>query len=169
MKKLLLAIGGLSLLGFGVYKYFKTQTDLLSKFTWKISGFKIVKFNLNELSIDVNFLFTSVADLEAKVTKLYLDLFLQDTNVGYIAENKEFIIPAHGTSSIPIHISINPQIVFKNLIDLSLGVAKSKDVRFKFKGFANVRSGFIATTIPIKYETSIKEYLRGIVPTNINK
>jgi hypothetical protein len=165
MKKVLLAVGGLSLLGFGLYKYFKTQADLLSKFTWKIQGFKIRKFSLQELAIDITFLFTSVADIEAKVEKLYLDLFLEGKNVGFIMEEKEFIIPAKGSSSIPIFVSINPQAIFKNIIDFTLNVAKNKDIRFKIEGYASVKSGFVKTTLPIKYETSLKEYLKGFTPT----
>jgi hypothetical protein len=165
MKKVLLAVGGLSLLGFGLYRYFKTQADLLTKYTWKIQGFKIRKFSFEELSIDLTFLFTSVADLEAKVEKIYLDLYLEGKNVGYINEVKEFIIPAKGSSSIPIFVSINPQAIFKNIIEFTLNVAKNKDVRFKIDGFASVKSGFVKTTLPIKYETSLKEYLKGLTPT----
>jgi len=167
MKKILLAVSGLSLLGFGLYKYFKTQADLLSKFSWKIQGFKIRKFSFEELAIDVTFLFTSVADLEAKVQKLYLDLYLEGKNVGYIMDEKEFIIPAHGSSSIPIFISINPQAIFKNIIDFALNVTKNKDVKFKIDGFASIKSSFVKTTLPIKYEKSLKEYLKGITPTTV--
>lgn len=167
MKKILLAVGGLSLLGFGLYKYFKTQADLLTKLSWKIQGFKIRKFSFQELAIDVNFLFTSVADLEAKIEKLYLDLYLEGKNVGYIMEEKEFIIPAKGSSSIPIFVSINPQAVFKNIIDFTLNIGKNKDVKFKMDGFASIKSGFISTTLPIKYETTLKEYLKGLTPTTV--
>jgi hypothetical protein len=164
MKKAILIFSGLGLLGFGLYKYFKTQADLLSKFTWKISGFKIKKFSGKEISIDVVFLFTSIADLEVKVNKLYFDLYLQGKNVGFISQDEPFIVPSRGSTNIPLSISINPQYIFKNLIDVTLGIAKSKDLMFKLDGYANVKSGFISTTLPIKYETSLKEYLKGIAP-----
>jgi len=164
MKKALLILGGLGLLGFGVYKYFKTQASLLKDFTWKIVGFKIRKITLSELSLDVTFLFTSKADIEATISKLYLDLFLEDTNVGFLTEEKSFLIPANGSANIPLFISINPQYVLKNLINVSLGIAKSKDISFRLKGYANIKSGFISTTLPIDYKTTIKEYL-GVIPT----
>jgi hypothetical protein len=160
MKKLLLIVGGLSVLGYGLYRYFKTQGDLLNKFTWKVSGFKIINLSLTELSANVDFLFTSVSDIEAKVEKLYLDLYINNVNVGFVSEDKSFIIPARGSSTIPIHVSINPKVVLSNLIDLTFGSAKNKDVMFKLNGFANVKSGFISTTLPITYETSIKQYLK---------
>jgi hypothetical protein len=165
MRKALLIFGGLSLLGVGLYRYFKKQSDIIKDFTWKISGFSISKFSFTELSINITILFTSKADLEAKVNKLYLDVFVEGKNVGFISEEKSFIIPANGSTNIPLNISINPQAIFKNIFDVSLGVAKSKDLRFKLDGFANIKSGFISTTVPVLYETTVKEYMKGLVPT----
>lgn len=162
MKKALLLIAGLGVLSTGVYLYFKKQMDLISKFTWKISGFKINKISLTNLDINLNIKFTSIADLEAKINRVYLDLFLEGKNVGYVTETKSFIIPAKGTSDVPINISINPQYIFKNISDIVLGVAKDKDINFKIKGFADVKSGFFSTTLPIEYETSLKEYLKKV-------
>jgi hypothetical protein len=148
-----------------LYRYFKIQTDIVKDFQWKVSGFKIVSITLTELSIDLSILFTSKADLEAKINKLYLDVFVGGKNVGFVSQVKSFIIPAKGSTTIPLHISINPQAIFKNIFDVSLGVAKNKDLRFKLDGYANINSGFISTTVPVVYETTIKEYMKGLVPT----
>jgi hypothetical protein len=163
MKKALLLLAGLGVLSTGFYLYFKKQMDLISKFTWKISGFKINKISFSNLDINLNIKFTSVADLEAKINRVYLDLFLEGKNVGYVTETKAFIIAAKGTTDVPINISINPQYIFKNITDIILGVAKDKDINFKIKGFAEVKSGFFGATIPIKFETSLKEYLKKVL------
>lgn len=164
MKKALLIIGGIGLLGFGLYKYFKYQTKKLLDFDWSLSGIKINKFSLTELNLVLTIRLTSKADIEAKVEKLYLDLYLMGVRVGYVNEDKPFVIPARGSSDIPLNISISPQIIFKNIIDVTSGIGKNKDVMFKFDGFANIKSGFVSTTLPITYETSIKKYL-GTIPT----
>jgi hypothetical protein len=59
----------------------------------------------------------------------------------------------------------NPKIFVKNGIveagllgEDALGVKKNKDINVNLNGFANVKSGFISTTLPIKYSTTIKEY-----------
>jgi len=164
MKKALLIIGGLGILGFGLYKYFKTQADLLSKYEWKIAGIKILKFSLTSLVLNLKIRFTSKADLEAKIEKIYLDLFLEGKNVGFITENRSFIIPAKGSSDVDLTVSINPQSVFKNITDIVLGVSKNKDVKLGINGFAKIKSGLFSATLPIVVETSLKEYLKN-VPT----
>jgi LEA14-like dessication related protein len=164
MKKALLIIGGLGVLGFGLYKYFTYQAKKLLDFDWSLSGIKINKFSLTELNLVLTIRLTSKADIEAKVEKLYLDLYLMGVRVGYVNEDKPFVIPSRGSSDIPLNISISPQIIFKNIIDVTSGIGKNKDVMFKFDGFANIKSGFVSTTLPIKYETSIKKYLANITP-----
>lgn len=162
MKKALLIIGGLGVLGFGVYKYFKIQADLLSKYEWKIAGIKILKFNLSELAMQLTIRFTSKADLEAKIENIYLDLFLEGKNVGFVTETKPFIIPANGSSDVNLSVSINPQVVLKNITDIVLGVSKDKDIKFAIKGNAKIKSGLFSATLPIAVETSLKEYLKNI-------
>lgn len=162
MKKALLYIGGLGLLGFGLYKYFKTQADLLSKYEWKIAGIKILKFNLTSLVLNLKIRFTSKADLEAKIERIYLDLFLEGKNVGFVTESKSFIIPANGSSDVDLSVSINPQAVFKNITDIVLGVSKNKDIKLGINGYAKIKSGIFSATLPIVVETSLKEYLKNI-------
>jgi hypothetical protein len=162
MRKTLLFFGGLSLLGFGLYRYFKVQTKKLLDYDWKFSSIKINRLKLTELNATISILFTSKSDIEAKVNRLYLDIYINNKKLGYIIEDKVFVIPANGSANIPLTFSVNPQAIFKNLIDLSLGVAKDRDAMLKLDGFANIRSGFVSTTLPIKYETSIREYLKGV-------
>lgn len=159
MKKTLLLVGGIGLLVFAIRRYFKAQIEILKQFTWKVSDLKIVKFSNTEISIDITFLFSSSADIEAKIERLYLDIIVEGKNVGYISENKGFIIPAHGSSSVPLHISINPQPILKDIVSIVAGVGKKKDIEFGLKGFANVKSGFISTTVPIDYSTTLKKYI----------
>lgn len=164
MKKALLLFGGLSILGFGVYRYFKIQTQLLKDFTWDFKDFKIRKFSFTEIAIELSIIFRSKANIEAKITSLYLDGYLDGKNVGYVSQLDTFIIPANGSATIPLFISLNPKSVINNIIQLSLGVAKNKDVKLTLDGYAKVESGYIKTTLPIKYETSVKEYLSYLKP-----
>jgi hypothetical protein len=57
-----------------------------------------------------------------------------------------------------LNITFNPKLILGNVVDIALGVKKNKDIKVNLNGFANVKSGFISTTLPIKYSTTIKEY-----------
>lgn len=161
MKKALLFISGFALLGVGLYKYYKKQIDILKKYTWQITGVRILKVSLNELTLDLNILFRSQSALEAKINKIYLEIYLENKIVGYLTELNPFIIPSMGSSNVPLRISINPQSVFTNIVDLVFNVTKQRDVMFKIKGYANLTSASISTTVPIEYENTVKKMMEG--------
>jgi len=158
MKKTLLYIGGFGLLGGGLYYYFKKQADLLLQYKVDIVGIKFGRISTNSVDMIISVKFTSIADLEAKVNKMYMDVAIEGANVGYVTNEKPFIVPAKGFSYIDLNITFNPKLILGNVVDIALGVKKNKDINVNLNGFANVTSGFISTTLPIKYSTTIKEY-----------
>jgi hypothetical protein len=158
MKKALLWVGGLSVLGYGLYRYFKYQLNQLLKYTWKLETVKNIKFGKDNISWNFSILFTSQSDIEAEIEKLYLDLYLGGANVGFVEQQKGFIIPARGSSSIPLFTSINPKAILGNAINFALEFSRYKDMKFTIDGYAKIKSGFLRTTLPIKYETTVREY-----------
>lgn len=149
---------GVAAVGFSIYKYFKLQADLLKNYDYKIVGVKPIKINLTELTIKVTIRFTSKSDIEATVQKIYFDIIAEGQNVGFVSEVKPFVLPAKGSSDIPIVISLNPKIVLGNVVNVVLSGAKKKDLNFKLDGYADIKSGFLKVTIPIKYEDKISAY-----------
>jgi LEA14-like dessication related protein len=158
MKKTLLYLGGFGLLGGALYYYFKKQADLLLQYKVDIVGIKLGKITPNSVDMVISSKYTSIADVEAKVNKMYLDVAVEGANVGYVTNEKPFIIPAKGYTYIDLNITFNPKLILGNVVDIALGVKKNKDINVDLNGFANVSSGFLSTTIPIKYHTTIKEY-----------
>jgi hypothetical protein len=45
-----------------------------------------------------------------------------------------------------------------NIIEILLGGGTKKDFAFGLDGYAKVKSGLFSATLPIKYNTTIKEY-----------
>jgi LEA14-like dessication related protein len=158
MKKALLYLGGFGLLGGALYMYFKKQANLLLQYKVDIVGVKFGKVTANSVDMVISVKFTSIADLEARVNKMYLDVAVEGANVGYVTNDKTFIIPAKGFSYIDLNITFNPKLILGNVVDIVIGVKKNKDINVDLNGFANVSSGILSTTIPIKYHTTIKEY-----------
>lgn len=161
MKKGLIALLVVTLgaVGYATYYYFQKQSQILMDYEYKIIGFKIKKFSINEIALDIQIRFISKSKIEANVKELYLDIYLEDTKVGYVTENKGFVIPANGFSDIPLAFSFNPQLVLKNIVSLVIAGSQKKDLAFSIDGYANIQSGFISTTLPIKYSSTLKAYL----------
>ena len=163
MKKYLLGtaiIGGVGLIAYSIYRYFTIQAELLKNFEYKILGIKLTKFSFSAINGTLKLLFTSTADLEIEVKEFILDFYLDGERIGYLQESSQFIIPARGTTPIDLDFTINPQLIIGNALDLITFTAQKKDATFKVSGFAKVKSGFINVTLPIEYETSVREMLK---------
>lgn len=158
-RKLFYGAIGLGLLGFGLYRYFSIQAKLLKDFSYKIASIKVKKITLSEASIEFVVRFFNKSEIEATIKKLYLDILIEDKPVGFIEENRSFILPAMGSSDIPLTINFNPKIILGNVFEVFTSVIKNKDLKFQFIGYADVHSGFIKKVIKIDYKDVISSYI----------
>ncbi len=159
MKKGLTAlaiVGGISLFGYTLYKYFTTQINLLKEFTWKVVDFTFDSADLKTIKGVITFRFGSIADLELVISEFYLDVYVNGDRVGYIQDAQTFIIPANGYTNIPLSYTINPQLVIKDLVDIILTTTKINDAVVTFDGYAKIKSGFISAPVKIKTDCSVK-------------
>jgi len=157
--KTLLIVGGIGGVAYAIYRFYKKQFSLLAMYDYKIIGVKMKKMTANEVVFDIKYRFFNKSKIEAEVNKIFLKVIVEGAEIGYITENDKFVIPANGSSDIDLQISASPQLVFKNILGIVLGGVKRKDLNFTMDGYANIRSGFISTTLPIKYSDVISAYL----------
>lgn len=159
MKKALTAlavVGGMSVFGYAIYKYFVKQIDLLKQFTWKMIDFSVDTMDLQVVKGNIKFRFSSISDLEIIVSKFYLDLYINGERVGYVEDLNTFIIPARGYTDISLSYTLNPQLITKNVVDIILISTKLNDAVITFNGYAEIKSGFISATVPVKTACSVK-------------
>lgn len=159
-KRILLFTGGLSLLVLAIGTYLVKQKNLLKNFRWEMAGVQVTKFSLDNVSINFKIKFISDADLEAQVKALYLNIAMEGKNIGYITDIEPFIIPAHGFSYIDLNINFNPGLIFGNAVGIILAVTGNKDLTITYDGYATIKSGWISTTLPLNYSTSIKNLIK---------
>ena len=160
-KNIILAsiIGGVGLFAYSIYRYIKVQTALLEQFTYKITNFTIDKIDTSVIKGNISILFTSSADIEVTIKEFYLDFYFNGKRVGYLQDLTEFIIPAKGSSNIPFEYTINPSLIFTNVVDIVEYSLKQKNASLEVIGYATLKSGFIKVTLPIQYATTVKELL----------
>lgn len=152
-------VGGVGAIIFAIYSFYKRQFNLLRQYEYKIIGVKIKKIAVNEVVFDIKYRFFNKSKIEAVVNKIFLKVMVEGVEVGYITENKSFIIPAQGSSDIELQVVGNPDLLLKNILNISLSGFKRKDLNFTLDGYANIRSGFVSTTLPIKYSDVVSTYL----------
>ena len=149
-------LGGVVLIGGTIYAYFKRQYDLLTDFEWKVINIKFDSVSLTLLKGKIVFRFTNKSDIEITISNFYLDMYLNNTYIGWLQDTRAFVIPASGFNDIEFGFSLNPQLVIKNALDiLSLGT-RLKDAMFSFKGAITARSGFVKASVPIDCDCSVK-------------
>lgn len=152
-------VGGIGAIVFAIYSYYKKQIKLITQYDYKIIGVKVKKITVNEVVFDIKYRFFNKSNIEVEINKIFLKVIVEGSEIGYITENDNFVIPAKGSSDVDLQISASPQLLFKNILGIGLGGIKRKDLKFTMEGYANIRSGFISTTLPIKYSDVISAYL----------
>lgn len=157
--KTILLVGGVGAIGYLIYSYYRKQIGLLQNYDYKIIGAKIKKVSKNSLAFDVKTRFFNNSKIEATVEKIFVKVIVEGSDVGFLTENKPFLIPSQGSSDIDLQIFINPQDLAKNILGIVFGGVQRKDVKFTMDGYANIRSGFVSTTIPIKYSDVVSSYI----------
>lgn len=155
----ILAFLGLGLIGYSLYRYVTIQKDLISKYTYEIKGLKFKKIQKDVVEADLIVRFSSIADLEVKVKKFYVDFYVNQILVGNFEDMEEFTILANDSVDIPVTLKFNPQLIFTNIIDLSFISFNIKDIAFSVRGFADVSSGFVSATIPVDYSSTFKQIM----------
>lgn len=154
----LFAVGGVGLVAYGFYSYFKKQASLLKDFQWKLLNFDLTKFSLTLIKGKVIIRFTSISDLEFIVEEFILKVYVNGQEAGYVNDTTQSLIPANGYSDIPIEFTINPQYLIKDVADIAAYTLKQKDAIITLNGYVSVKSGFVKATIPIKCNCSVQKY-----------
>jgi hypothetical protein len=162
MKKSLVGfsiLGGVAVFGYALYNYAKKQANLLQNYDYKIVDFKMDTFDLQKIKGSISVFFGSKSDIEVVIQQFIIDIYFNGRKVGYIEENTPFVIPARGFTTILLNYTINPQLIITNAVDIVSYALKQKDGAISIRGFAKLKSGFVKATLPISYDTTIKEIL----------
>jgi LEA14-like dessication related protein len=152
-------IGGIGLLGYGVFAYIQRQKKLLKDFDYKILGGKILSIDFNNVSLELTIKFINKSDVEIVVNSFDLNFSFNDVEVGKLTNTDSFVIAAKGDSEIPMKIDFDPTIVLTNVLDIINITTQGGDFFFGVKGSANIRSSFIKAEVPLEFVKSWNEIM----------
>lgn len=152
-------LSGVAVFGFALYYYAKRQIALLENYKYRIVNFKIDTFDKTKIKGSISVFFGSESDIEVVIEQFYLDFYFNEQKVGYLEDTTPFVIPAKGSTIISFNYTLNPQLVLGNAADIISYAFRQKDAAISIRGFAKLKSGFVKATLPISYDTTIKELL----------
>jgi LEA14-like dessication related protein len=153
-------LGGVGVFAYALYAYAKKQASMLENYDYKIVDFKIDTLDLQSVKGEISILFSSKSDVEVVIEEFYLDFYFNGEKVGYLEDATPFVLPAQGSTIIPLKYTLNPQLVFGNISDIISYTFNQKDAGISIRGYARLKSGFIKATLPIEYNTTIKEIMK---------
>jgi LEA14-like dessication related protein len=158
--KAILVLSGLGIIGYSLYRYYTKQIDFLKDITYQVVGLKIVNIAKDNISLDITNRIYNASNVEAIVTEMYLDFYLNNVLIGNVNEAKDLLILPLKTTDITYRFTFNPQLVIKNLVSVVTFAIAAKDMTFEARGYAKVKSGFVETTIPFEYKNNLKSFLK---------
>jgi LEA14-like dessication related protein len=158
--KPILIFSGLGVIGFALYRYYQKQINFLKDIQYKIIGIKIANISKDDVALDITQRVYNASNVEAVVTEVYLDIYLDGIKVGNINEIQDIVILPTKSTDVSYRFSFNPTLILKNIVNLVTLTLKLKDLRINAEGYVKVHSGFIYTTIPFSYENNLKSLLK---------
>jgi LEA14-like dessication related protein len=153
-------VAGIGLIGYALYKYYQKQIDFIKDITYQVTGVKIREFSKQKVSLDISAVIFNASNVEAKVTQMYLDVFINGVKVGNVNEIKDILILPKQSTIVQFNFSFDPSLIAKNIVDLVTLSVAAKDIIFDIKGYIRVKSGFLSTALPFEYRNNLKSYLK---------
>ena len=158
--KAILVFSGLGIIGYSLYRYYNKQITFLKDITYQVVGVKIVKIATDNISLDITNRIYNASNVEATVTEMYLDFYLNNVLIGNVNEAKHLVILPLKTTDVTYRFTFNPKLVVKNLVSVVTFAVSAKDMTFEARGYAKIKSGFVQTTIPFEYKNNLKSFLK---------
>jgi len=151
---------GLFVLGGGIItvalvRHFTRQVKLAEQYSYKIRDIKVLNIQKDQVDIAMALEFTNKSSINAVITDLNINAYLEGVFVGHLQEQGALNIPAESSATWHLKLSFDPGKVgqaFKatNIFQVGINILKQKDIRMTLEGKAQVESGIVKFTVPIK-------------------
>ena len=150
--KSLLYLTGIGLIAYGAYNYYVVEKDLFVNSQFDVTKISIVEISPSSVTLNLTVRLTNNSHIDISIQDMYLDIYLNGVNVGFVLQPIYTNIKSKASSDIPLTASLNlPNIVTGSLSNI-VDMIKQGSVTIKTIGYASVKSGFISVTMPIEQE-----------------
>lgn len=149
VKRLLVILGVTGLLSALSY-YLYTEYRVVSGWQFQVRGAKILNISTDSLTVQVILKIINISSIEAVVSKLNANCYINGNFVGVLYQADEMDIPANGYNLLTLNVGIQKSSFFSELLNFT---ATGNPVTLLIDGSVSVKSGFLSVNVPFK-ETS---------------
>jgi LEA14-like dessication related protein len=156
MKNSWLILGGVGVIGFALYRYFKSQVDLALQYDYNVKNLNVVSVEGDKVSVSVDFDITNKSNFEIIINSYELEFYFKDvyfgssvsTNPIKILPNSKFTVKANGV--------IDSKAVKISALSLASDIWNRKPINIQLKG--NIRIKFIGISTTLNFDKENFEY-----------
>jgi len=161
---LLIVIGGLGALAFGVYFNLKKQLELALNYCYKIKSFKFNSLTKNNIDITIGLLLRNQSVFSVELENYFFNIYINGRFIASVQSNKKQLIQAEGVSPLVINLAFNPSTKFSTEEVAKLliyGLVDRDKFKIKLDGYVSVNhAGIIkAKELPVELDYTLKELM----------
>ena len=147
---------GIIAIAYAAYNYYKIETDLLQNSDYKITDISIDAITLEKVSLNIGLELNNSSDVNVTIQSLYLDIYVNGSNVGYVMQTIQTPISPKVLAVIPLKTTVSISNAFNSITNNIGGLFKGKaSMDIQATGTVGVKSGFVSTTVPISFEKTL--------------
>jgi LEA14-like dessication related protein len=155
-------LGGLGLLGFGMYQFFNEQINKAMNYCYKIKRYKFRQVTKDNIGMDIDVLIRNRSSFDLDVYGYNFNIFVNDRKVANVVNNTKQTINNNALSQVTVSVDFKPKDLFPTLNQaLTLvyyaTVEKSKFI-IKVQGSVSAGSSFIKLKdLPVEITMNLQE------------
>ncbi len=160
MKKAIIIGSIVVLIGGAGYYFYTREINKLYNMNYEFVGIQFENLSLATPVMNIRLKITSDSTLEAQLSDLDLDVYINGAKIGKITDVKKIIIPAKGYSFVDIKVALDSTELMGKGFQLIADIYKAKDATLTLKGTTTIKSAFLSfKNTKIDYTESIKYLL----------
>jgi hypothetical protein len=155
--KIGLAVAGVAVIGYYVYKYFEKNVWKLMDIKYRFQSFKVSKLTLKDVIVESEVVLTNPSDIGFTITNYDINVEVQKIPVANLTGNDVNIpIAANQSTTVPLVAQFNPTEVGSTLLSVLMGGVLSNidtsNLEFHYVGKISGKFGALGfKDIPIDY------------------
>lgn len=153
-------IGGVTAIGFALYRYYMKQIDFLKDIKYTVTGLKIIKITKELVSLQITAQIFNASNVQAVVKEINLDVLLNGIKTGQVKEVKDMIVYPNSYSDFSFNFEFNPQIIGENIVNILTLSVSLRDVIIDLKGSVKIQSAFVKANLPFEWSSNLRSFIK---------